>query len=77
MTNATNAHTCEPDIIIRSFRIEIFNTKRIQKGDVLQDQASTKRDIFCRLLFLLKKNHIMSQSHEYPNQVGAIFAVAI
>ena len=31
----------------------MFNTKCIQKGDVLQDQASTKRDSFCRLLFLL------------------------
>ena len=29
--NATNAHTCEPDIIIRSFWKEIFNTKVYKK----------------------------------------------
>ena len=43
MTNATNAHTCESDIIIRSFRIEIFNTTRIQKGYALQDQTRIRQ----------------------------------
>ena len=45
MTNATNAHTCESDIIIRSFRIEIFNTTRIEKEYryVLQDQTRIRQ----------------------------------
>ena len=75
--NATNAHTCELDIIIRSFQKEIFNTKRIQKGVILQDRASTKQDIFCWYLALLKWKHNRNWSHKYPNSIGAISSVAI